>query len=67
MCMLISIVKMPPSTSTISISGMTVGSFALTAIEKTIASVAGIIRENNLISLKLTIIRFYKISVLRFL
>ncbi len=51
MCMLISIVKMPPSTSTISISGMTVGSFALTAIEKTIASVAGIIRENNLISL----------------
>lgn len=65
--MLISIVKVPSSTSTISISGMTVGSFALTAIEKTIASVAGIIRENNLISLKLTIIRFYKISALRFL
>ena len=67
MCMLISIVKMSPSTSTISISGMTVDSFALTAIEKAIASVAGIIRVNNLIALKLTIIRFYKISALRFL
>lgn len=64
MCMLIRIVKVPPSTSTISISGMAVGSFALMAIEKTIASAAGIIRENNLISLKLTIIRFYKISAI---
>lgn len=65
--MLSSIVKMPSSTSTISISGMTVGSFALTAIEKTIASATGIIRVNNLMRIKLTIIRFYKISALRFL
>lgn len=49
--MLIRIVKVPPSTSTISISGMTVDSFALPAAEKAVASVAGIIRENNLISL----------------
>ncbi len=65
--MLIRIVKVPPSTSTISISGMTVDSFALPAAEKAVASATGIIRVNNLISLKLTIIRFYKISAFRFL